>query len=143
MKKSNGEDRKNMTIYVCLDDKNGMLFNGRRQSRDARVLEDIAKGLPGVLTIDPFSEKLVAAAQIPYGLAGDTPDRECHFFLENRDPDTLLSMADCLVIYRWNRHYPGDTRWNADPEALGFHLAETTEFPGKSHEKITKEVYVR
>ena len=30
-----------MTLYVCLDDKNGMLFNNRRQSRDRVVLEDI------------------------------------------------------------------------------------------------------
>ena len=30
-----------MTIFVCIDDKNGMLFNHRRQSRDEAVLKDM------------------------------------------------------------------------------------------------------
>ena len=32
-----------MTLYFCLDDHNGMLFNHRRQSRDAAVLEDMKR----------------------------------------------------------------------------------------------------
>ena len=132
-----------MTIYLCLDDRNGMLFNKRRQSRDAAVLADIAAGLPGALTIDGFSEKLIAAAGIPYGLAEEEMPRDTHFFLENRDPEPLLPLAERIVIYRWNRHYPADVRWDADLTAHGFSLAETSEFPGKSHEIITKEVYVK
>ena len=31
-----------MTLYVCVDDKLGMAFMGRRQSRDRAVYEDIA-----------------------------------------------------------------------------------------------------
>ena len=30
-----------MTIIVCLDDKNGLSFNNRRQSRDKILIEDI------------------------------------------------------------------------------------------------------
>ena len=30
-----------MTVFICLDDKNGMLFNHRRQSRDKAVIEDM------------------------------------------------------------------------------------------------------
>ena len=30
-----------MQIIVCLDTKNGMMFNHRRQSRDREVLNDI------------------------------------------------------------------------------------------------------
>ena len=129
-----------MTIYVCLDDRNGMLFNRRRQSRDAAVLEDIRTSIPDALTIDPFSEKLIQSAGIPYVLAdGDLPE-DAHFFLEARPAAQAVACASTLVIYRWNRHYPADVRWNIP---AGFSLAETTEFPGKSHEKITKEVYTR
>ena len=30
-----------MNLIVCLDDKNGMAFNGRRQSRDRLLTEDL------------------------------------------------------------------------------------------------------
>ena len=132
-----------MTVYFCLDDRGGMLFGGRRQSRDAALLADLATGLPGVLTIDPFSEKLIAPAGIPYVLAGEVLPEDSHFFLENRSPETLLPLAEKVVIYRWNRHYPSDVRWEGTPGDFGFTLAETSEFPGKSHDCITKEVYVR
>lgn len=132
-----------MTVYLCLDDRGGMLFNGRRQSRDAALLADLAAGLPGVLTIDAFSEKLIAAAGIPYALLGEALPEDAHFFLENRSPEPLLAAADTLVLYRWNRHYPSDIRWEGNPADYGFALAETREFPGKSHEVITKEVYVK
>lgn len=135
-----------MTVYLCLDDRGGMLFNHRRQSRDAAVLADIQSGLPGTLTIDPFSEKLISGAGISYTLApGDLSavPEDAHFFAENRTARELLPLAEALVIYRWNRHYPADVHWDADLSAAGFSLGETTEFPGKSHETITKEVYVK
>ncbi len=135
-----------MTLYLCLDDKNGMLFNHRRQSRDSAVLEDIRAQLPDVLYIHPFSEKLVSSAQLPYALAPEdltTLPPEAHFFGESPAAANLLPQAETLVLYRWNRVYPADARWEADPAQSGFSLAETTEFPGSSHKIITKEVYTR
>lgn len=135
-----------MTLYVCLDDKNGLLFNRRRQSRDAAVLADIRSGLPEVLTIAPFSEKLMAEAQMPYVLAPELPDSlapDAHFFLETNASKDLICSASTVVIYRWNRRYPADTYWEIDLTECGFALQETGEFPGKSHEKITKEVYTK
>ena len=131
-----------MTIYVCLDDRNGMLFNKRRQSRDIKVLEDIRKSAD-VLTIDAFSEKLIQEAEIPYVLAAEEIPEDAHFFAEARDLSDLLPRASKLVIYRWNRHYPADVRWDPDLTERGFSLAETVDFPGKSHETITREVYVK
>ena len=128
-----------MTIYVCLDDRNGMLFNKRRQSRDIKVLEDIRESVPDVLTIDPFSEKLIREAEIPYVLATEEIPEDAHFFVEARDLAELLPRASKLVIYRWNRHYPADVRFEGD--LSGFRPESREEFPGKSHETITKEVY--
>ena len=130
-----------MTVYLCLDDRGGMLFNKRRLSRDAAVLEDMAA--QGPVTIDGFSEKLLASAGIPYALAEAELPADCRFFNESRPPETLLTGADTLVIYRWNRYYPSDVRWEGTPADFGFALSETLEFPGRSHEKITKEVYVK
>lgn len=130
-----------MTVYLCLDDRGGMRFNSRRQSRDAAVLADMAAD--GTVTIDSFSEKLLASSGIPYELAGEILPEDARFFNEVRNPEDILPSARTLVIYRWNRLYPSDMRWEGQPADHGFTLSETSEFPGKSHEKITKEVYVR
>ena len=48
-----------------------------------------------------------------------------------------------LILYRWNRRYPSDARLDLDPAAEGWRQIGCTEFPGHSHERITKEVYTR
>ena len=127
-----------MTLYICLDDRNGLQFNHRRQSRDSAVLEDIRCRLTGPLGITPFSEKLVREAEIPYALAPETAE---DFFAEEIPSRELLEKTKKLVIYRWNRHYPSDVQWEPDLAALGFVPAESADFPGTSHERITREVY--
>lgn len=129
-----------MTLYICLDDRNGLQFNKRRQSRDPAVLADIRSRLTGNLLIEPFSEKLIRQAQIPCVLPPETAE---DFFAEDVPSEELLAQTKRIVLYRWNRHYPSDVRWEPDLNDLGFALTETTEFPGSSHEKITREVYER
>ena len=131
---------KSMTLYICLDDRNGLQFNKRRQSRDSAVLEDIRSQCSGKLLIDPFSEKLIQEAGIPYVLP---QEKAADFFAENVPSEEILEQTGKLVIYRWNRHYPADIRWEPDLAAMGFVLKETEEFPGTSHERITREVYER
>lgn len=129
-----------MTLYICLDDRNGLQFNKRRQSRDSAVLEDIRSQCTGRLLIAPFSEKLIREAEIPYVLP---PEKAADFFAEDVPSKELLEQTKKIVIYRWNRHYPADIRWKPDLAAMGFVLKETAEFPGTSHEKITREVFER
>ena len=129
-----------MTLYICLDDRSGLQFNRRRQSRDAAVLEDIRSQLTGGLLIEPFSEKLIREAGIPYVLPPETAE---DFFAENVPSEKILAQTSKIVIYRWNRHYPSDVRWEPDLKGLGFVLQEASGFPGTSHEKITREVYLR
>ena len=47
-----------MYIVMCLDDDNGVLFNNRRQSRDAKVSADIFKTSKGRLFISEYSKTL-------------------------------------------------------------------------------------
>ena len=131
-----------LTVYVCLDDRDGMLYNGRRQSRDSRVFEDIRRELQGALLIDPFSESLARRAEIPYALWEGALPEGGQFFLEAR-PGAEAAAAHRLVIYRWGRHYPADVYFGLNPEEAGLRLEEVTAFPGSSHEEIRKEVYVR
>lgn len=131
-----------MTIFFCLDNNGGMMFNGRRQSRDALVTEDIIKTAEnGVLNIDKYSETLFKAYPDKTKTVDNFESGFC--FIENKDVSAYLHLAEKLVIYRWNRDYPSDMLFTADISTLGFTLFEKTDFKGNSHESITKEIYIK
>ncbi len=132
-----------MQVIVCLDDRNGMLFNHRRQSRDREVLKEILKDAEGKrLWIRPFSQKLfqgtenrVQISDSPLDAA--SPGETC--FVEDLSLAGWEDSIESLTVYRWNRHYPGD--FFLDLDLSGWRLVSRREFSGNSHEKITKEVY--
>ncbi len=134
-----------MKIILCLDETGGMTFLGKRQSRDARVIEDIietvgsARLIVNSYSLPLFPETVAISSDTTLDTAGD----EDFCFVETDDPLPYLDKADTLIVYNWNRHYPSDKRPALSPENHGFALRETTEFAGKSHEKITKETYVK
>ena len=140
-----------MTFAVCVDDRGGMLFNNRRQSRDRAVVADLlalAEGEGKRLCVSGFSQKLFE------GIEGVEPlvkvlDRFPEdagegdiCFAENISLAPWEDRAERLVIYRWNRAYPGDLFFDIRTEAP-WRLVSVEEFEGYSHEKITKEIYVK
>lgn len=120
------------------------MFNNRRQSRDSAVIADIAAECGGRIFCAGYSLPLfsglgleVRASQDFLSAAGE--GGLC--FVENL-PFEEWKTAEKIIAYRWNRLYPGDLRCVPLPgESRLFRLAGRTEFPGTSHEKITKEVY--
>lgn len=138
-----------MTVFLCIDDNNGMLFNGRRQSRDAAVLQDVFTHMKNApVIISPFSEKMFSSmnhleqATISDSFLNDI-DTTAGYFVEDVDITPYLSSISELVLYHWNREYPFDMQFTASPKENGFSLKNSSEFEGTSHEKITKEVWVR
>ena len=135
-----------MTVIVCLDNANGMMFNHRRQSRDANVIRDIWETINGAsLLVAPYSEPLFSQAEYSVSVsdsfladagAGD------YCFVENTSVAEFKEKISKLVIYKWNRDYPADFYFDID-YANDYKLETTLDFVGTSHEKITKEVYVR
>ncbi len=136
-----------MTVFVCIDDRGGMLFNKRRQSRDSRVIEDVARTVgDGVLYISDFSEILfeesdasVISVSEPLLSAG----ADGFAFIENEHLSEYLDKIDRLIIYKWNRKYPYDFALDVEPTSAGFRKRSTREFIGTSHDKITREDYVK
>ena len=63
-----------------------------------------------------------------------------YVFQELETLDTGDKRIEQFIIYRWNRVYPADVSVEIGTE---WKLTETEEFPGFSHEKITKEIYCR
>lgn len=136
-----------MKLILCLDDHNGMLFNGRRQSRDRAVSEDIL-GISGKspLWMHADSRKLFdedCDRICCYSVTPDVVPDEVYVFLEFDSLDHLLPMADMLVVYRWNRVYPADVNFPDEYLNYTWNLKEAYAFSGHSHSQLTREVYVR
>ncbi len=135
-----------MTVIVCLDNANGMMFNHRRQSRDANVVNDILKTTKGTsLLIAPYSEPLFSQAECSVSVSDSflvDAGAEDYCFVENTSVAEFKEKISKLVIYKWNRDYPADLYFDID-YANDYKLETTLDFGGTSHEKITKEVYVR
>ena len=134
-----------MIIAVCIDDKGGMLFNHRRQSQDRLLREDLLKEAAGrPLWMSGYSATQFAGCSGAVRPAGDFPRQagagELCFF-EDVDPGPYLDEAEAVILYKWNRHYPADRYFPLPLE--GWRLERAEEFPGSSHELITKEVYFR
>ena len=132
-----------MNVIICLDDSNGMMFNKRRQSRDSRVIEDIAEMIgEEKLYISSYSETLFKSSSINY-LIVDNPFIAGHCFIEDKIIDVSNKDITQFTIYRWNRKYPGDLFFNSNLKENGFQLVSISEFVGTSHECIGKEVWQR
>ena len=136
-----------MVIIVCLDDSKGMTFNKRRQSRDRRVLEDIARMAEGKrLLCNTYSHKLLSEHGLEHTACDamlDEAEQGELCFVENLSVSSALPRTEEIVAYLWNRRYPADTYFDVDPAKEGFRLVSREDFEGYSHEKITKEIYRR
>lgn len=133
-----------MEIIVCLDDNNGMLFNGRRQSRDKEVIADIVNSSEGKkIFISPFSKTLFEACDrvIIDGDFLEKAENDGVCFIENRSVGGFISKINKITVYNWNRIYPSD--FKCDIDFSEFSLADESEFKGNSHEKITKRIYIK
>lgn len=144
-----------MKVIVCVDDGNGMLFNKRRQSQDRVLQDDVQKMTAGQkLWMNAYSarqfqegsqtgENVTGVSETAALIVAEDFLRQAgendFCFVEN---EKLLPYSDRItevVVYRWNRSYPGD--FHLDLDLKQWRLVQTTEFAGYSHEKITKEIY--
>ena len=132
-----------MNLIVTLDDRNGMAFNHRRQSRDRVLTERILQICGGRLTVNAYTAALfegmnadLTVAEDPLSVAGT--GEWC--FLETLSPASAKEKIERLIVYRWNRAYPFDLKFDWDLATMK--LQSKTDFVGYSHEKITEEVYV-
>ena len=129
-----------MKIIVCLDDQNGMLFNHRRQSRDRAVIADVLKTtVDGVLYIREFSKALFTEGVVTDNACLEHAGEGDYCLIENLALEPYRQKIGEIIVYRWNRVYPADFRFDLDLSE--YNLCSRTEFEGYSHERITKEVF--
>jgi len=133
-----------MHIIICLDDRNGMTFNKRRQSRDSAVSARIAERIKSenaVLRMSTYSEKI-----FPEGCAIISDDyldiagSGEYCFTEREDISLYKEKIESIIVYKWNTLYPSDRRLDASL-LQERKLVSSQDLEGTSHKRITEEVY--
>ena len=131
-----------MNIIFCLDDKNGICFNKRRQSRDKAVCERILEIVGSkTLRMSEESAKLFEKSNIKAeNNFLENAQKGDYCFAENGDFTKYCDKFEKAIIYRWNRTYPSDVKINTDFLKTKSRVS-VTDFEGNSHQKITEEIY--
>ena len=132
-----------MTVVVCVDDRLGMMFNNRRQSRDIVVVEKI-KSMAGNnrLLMNEYSSNLFECENVVVDndfLKNALFSDYC--FVENESIADYTQDIERVVLFKWNKVYPSDFKLDFDFSV--FLLKESFDFEGNSHERITCEVWER
>ena len=132
-----------MHLIVCVDDRDGLSFCGRRLSRDSRLIAHMLQLTKGRnLWVSPDSAKLFPAG----GVLADNDFRKRagagdYCFVETAPLPDYCEDLESVTLYHWNRAYPATDYF---PRKLleHMHLECSEEFSGSSHEKITMERFV-
>ena len=134
-----------MKVIVCIDNKNGMMFGGKRQSMDSLQRQDVEELIgKNSLFMKPYSYSLYQDRNMDIHVVEDlwSEENDNYILVEDEDVTPLLSQIDTFIVYQWNRTYPGDFFFSIDLDNF-YEKQEEKEFPGSSHEKITRIIYRR
>lgn len=136
-----------MNIIVCLDERNGMSFNNRRQSRDRAVITHILKTFDcQCIRMHPKSVPLFEGVDLKICACENylqVAKENDWCFVETDDVLPFIDSVRQIVVYRWNRVYPFDKSFPIDQLNASFSQVSISDFPGYSHPVISVEVYCR
>ena len=127
-----------MILITCIDNSNGIMFNKRRVSKDALLIERL-KGITkeNKIYVSEYSKPLFDGFDnLVFSIENLTNDD--FYFLEDEDYNGNI---DKIIIYKWNRDYPADKYFDIDLSS--YELISTQDFQGSSHDLITEEIYIK
>lgn len=131
-----------MHLIVCVEDRYGMSFCGRRLSRDRVVTDHILHMVSeSKLWIHPESAILFPKekVQADTDFLKNTKIGDYCFVEVTPLPENIENL-ESVTLYHWNRAYPSTMKF---PQNLltSMHLICKEDFPGNSHDMITMERY--
>lgn len=137
-----------MIVIACLDNDGGMMFNQRRQSQDRYLRDRIVEMTDdSALWMNHYSAGQFDAGNIHHLNIDDAFLREAvdgdYCFVEDAPLAPYERWIEKMIIFRWNRTYPADQRFDIPLTPDRWRMTESSEFEGHSHERITMEVYTR
>lgn len=127
-----------MILITCIDNSNGIMFNKRRVSKDALLIERL-KGITkeNKIYVSEYSKPLFDGFD-NLVLSIENLTNNDFYFLENEGYNGNI---DKIIIYKWNRDYPADKYFDIDLSS--YELISTQDFQGSSHDLITEEIYIK
>lgn len=131
-----------MHLILCVDERDGLSFCGRRLSRDSRLIDHILAFTAGhTLWIHPGSAKLFSGKAV---MADEQFQKKAgqgdYCFVETTPLELDTEKWESVTLYCWNRAYPATVKFDRNL-LQSFHLTHREEFPGSSHENLTMERY--
>ena len=135
-----------MIAVMCIDDNNGILFNRRRLSQDKLLRRHMLQMIgESHLWMNSYSKKQFTGSDLSQIITDDNflenAGNSDYCFIEDTDITPYADKINKIILFRWNRIYPADTYFPLD--LGGWLLAETIDFEGYSHDKITKVTYTK
>lgn len=133
-----------MILIACVDDGMGMMFNKRRVSRDEAVIKKIIEIADNKRILMsqysyPLFESMKADNIVAEDLILEKASSDEYCFIENTSVADYENKIDKIILFRWNRSYPSDVKFDISLDEWKLNSSE--EFAGNSHECITMEVY--
>ena len=127
-----------MILITCINNSNGIMFNKRRVSKDALLIERL-KGITkeNKIYVSEYSKPLFDGFD-NLVLSIENLTNNDFYFLEDED---YTGNIDKIIIYKWNRDYPADKYFDIDLSS--YELISTQDFQGSSHDLITEEIYIK
>ena len=137
-----------MIVIACLDQRNGMAFNHRRQSQDCVLRGHVAELVANVpLWMNHYSASQFDTESIPNLNIDDAFLQKAaqgeYCFVEDAPLAPFEKWIERIIIFRWDRTYPADQYFDLQFEPDQWHLVGMSEYAGHSHDLITMEVYER
>ena len=130
-----------MNIIVCLDDKNGMLFNKRRQSQDKILRLNIKQFIHNKnLFMNNYSYKLfkdIDTGNIKVSEDFLNLSNDGFFLVEDKLLKLYEDKINILIIYKWNRIYPADLHFDINVNDDSWKLIDFEEFSENSKHSHT------
>ena len=123
-----------MKLIAAVEDRNGMIFNGRRVSKDKGVIsaaENLASN--GRLLIDSFSKDLFPDAVVDDAFLENAGEND-YCFVEDRSVLPYADRVSDVYLFFWNRRYPSDLKF--DLPMKNFTLLDITPIKGTSHDSL-------
>ena len=131
-----------MKLIFCVDDKNGMMLFGKRQSQDSLLRKWIIEHTSGSrlwmssYSAKQFNDQAGYVVDDNYMMNASIGD---YCFIEDKGYN--LETVSEVILCKWNRKYQADIAFSIDLKANGFRKVSSEDIRGTSHDKITIEIY--
>ena len=134
-----------MKLVVCLDKNNGISFFGKRQSQDELQRKNLFELIGNLkLFLTEYSYNLYKDIEFNFEIIDENTEiiKNSVFLYEGDFLEKFLPSVDEIIVYFWNRDYPFDETFDEFLQDCWKEI-EIFEFKGKSHEKITRKIFVK